>query len=102
MKDANWPVYCEKARSLPVPDPFVGQSIDTPLALIGPAHFLISLSTNARRYSDDLRSGEATLPPISLIRACTEGVSIVETAASWSFWTMLVGVSFGRKMAFQI
>src|SRR5437879_2927849 len=61
------------------------QSIETPLALIGPAHFSISLTTNLARYSLDRRSGTTSSAPIVLIRSWTAGVFIAATTVSWSF-----------------
>jgi len=67
-------------------------SIASPLALIGPAHFAISLTTNFCRYSGDLRSSSTTMAPMSLRRCCTDGVSIAATAAACSFATIAAGV----------
>ena len=52
-------------------------SIETPLALIGPAHFSISVSTNFCRYSGELRSRATRSAPISCIRVFTAGVLMV-------------------------
>src|SRR5262245_11427864 len=58
------------------------QSIETPLALIGPAHFLISVSTNLRRYSGELRSRGTRSAPISCMRVFTAGASMVASVAA--------------------
>src|SRR5262249_42676570 len=55
-----------------------GYSIETPLALIGPAHFLISVSTNLCRYSGELRSRATRSAPISCMRVFTAGAGGVD------------------------
>src|SRR6266542_1041791 len=77
-------------------------SIATPLALMGPAHFSISLSTNRCRYSGDRRSGPTRSTPISFVRACTAGTFMALTVASLSFRTIAAGAPFGRKKAYQV
>src|SRR5262245_33304180 len=77
------------------------QSSDIPAAWIGGFHFLISAATNPLKYSGDRRSGATMVAPNSLNRACTAGVSIAATVASWSLWTTAAGVPLGRKNAFQ-
>src|SRR5215212_5858079 len=77
------------------------QSAEIFAALIGPAHFSISRSTNLCRYSGERRSGATTSAPISFRRACTAGVSIAAIVASCSFLTMAGGAPFGRKKASQ-
>lgn len=49
------------------------QSTLIPLARMGAAHFVISRSTNAARYSGVWRSGAIGAAPISLNRSCTAG-----------------------------
>jgi hypothetical protein len=71
----------------------------TPAALIGSAHFLISLTTNALRYSIDRRSGATGSEPTVLSRSWTAGMSRTVTIASWSLRTMGAGVSRGKKAA---
>jgi len=74
----------------------------TPLALIGPAHLAISLTTNFARYSGDLRSGATRSAPISLRRSCKAGVRRVASMASCSLPTIGAGVPLGRKIAYQV
>src|SRR6266481_8105677 len=50
-------------------------SIDTPLALIGGAHFLISLRRNPARYSGVARSGSTRVAPRLSTRWRTAGVA---------------------------
>src|SRR5262244_2216672 len=78
------------------------QSTVTPLALIGPAHFSISLLTNWPRYSGVARSSGTITAPSPSSRSLTAGVFIAWTVASLSFLTTSAGASFGRKMAFQV
>ena len=59
--------------------------ITIPAALIGAAFLAISLATNVRRYSLDLRSEATTTAPTSRSRSCTGGVSIAATVAALSF-----------------
>ena len=75
----------------------------TPDALIGTAHFSISLFTNWPRYcgvmslvGDDLGAER--------LQACraTCGDFIASTAAALSFATISAGAFFGRKIAFQV
>src|SRR5262249_58240381 len=61
----------------------VAYSIETPLALIGPAHFSISVSTNFCRYSGELRSPATRSAPISCIRVFTAGGGFVGGGAAW-------------------
>src|SRR5262245_31855119 len=77
-------------------------SMMMPLALIGPAHFSVSLLTNEARYSGVLRSGVAICAPRPPNRSRTEGVFIAWTAASLSFLTISAGAFLGRKSAFQV
>src|SRR5258708_2370341 len=74
----------------------------TPLALIGPAHFLISSATNLARYSGDCRSGPARSEPIALSRSFMTGVFMAATAAAWRLRTTGSGVPFGRNKAYQL
>src|SRR5215468_12629565 len=60
----------------------VAQSIETPLALVGPAHFSIWVSTNFCRYSGGLCSPATRSPPISRIRVFTAGVLMVASVAA--------------------
>src|SRR5262249_56088705 len=55
-------------------------SIETPLALIGPAHFLISVSTNFCRYLCELRSPPPRSAPVSCIRVVTAAGGVVAGA----------------------
>src|SRR5262249_58096373 len=73
----------------------VAYSIETPLALIGPAHFSISVSTNFCRYSGELRSPATRSAPISCIRVFTAGGvfvgggggrNLLASAAGGCFW----------------
>src|SRR5262249_1245282 len=74
------------------------QSPVTPLALIGPAHFSISLLRNWPRYSGVARSSETITAPSPSSRSFTVGVFIASTAASLSFLTISASAPFGRKM----
>src|SRR3954451_24511039 len=74
----------------------------TPLAAIGPAHFLTSSATNLARYSGDRRSGPARSEPITFRRSCIVGVSIAATAAALSLRTIASGVPLGRNKAYQL
>src|SRR3954470_21486151 len=56
----------------------------TPLALIGAAHFSISLVTNAARYSGERRSGATSIAPRPCSRSFTIGESIACSIASCS------------------
>src|SRR5438046_2029071 len=56
----------------------------TPLALIGTAHFAISLLTYSLRYSGVASSSETTSAPSSVSLSRTAGVCIAVSAASWS------------------
>src|SRR5215831_17063672 len=60
----------------------IAYSIETPLALIGPAHFSISVSTNFCRYSGELRSRATRSAPISCIRVFTAGLLMVASVAA--------------------
>src|SRR5438094_9277420 len=80
-------------------DPSWRQSIDTPLALIGAAHFLISLTTNSARYSVLRRSGGATRSPVLSSRRRTSGVSSASLSARLSRLTIVLGVALGRNRA---
>src|SRR5260370_6485101 len=51
------------------------QSIDTPLALIGAAHFAISAGMNVARYAGLRRSGATTVTPTLSSRSRTAGES---------------------------
>ena len=42
-----------------------------------------------------------TVTPTSFSRSCTDGVFMVATVASWSFWTIGAGVPLGRKKPLQ-
>src|SRR5262245_3599429 len=79
-----------------------GQSTVTPLALIGPAHFSISLLTNWPRYSGVARSSGTITAPSPSSRSFTAGVFIAWTVAWLSVFTTSAGAFFGRKMAFQV
>src|SRR3979490_527634 len=78
------------------------QSTLTPLALIGTAHFAISLCTNFARYSGVVRSSETNLRPALSSFSRTAGVFMGSTVAWLSLSTMAGGVAFGRKNAFQV
>src|SRR5262245_65779815 len=86
------------------PPPLVdaGHSALAPAALIGPAHFSISLATNFCRNSGERRSGATTSAPSSFSRAATAGVVSVATPASLSRCTIAAGVPLGRKNASQL
>src|SRR5262249_37422896 len=75
----------------------VAYSIETPLALIGPAHFSISVSTNFCRYSGELRSPATRSAPISCIRVFTAGGVFVVGGAGGGFLLSAAGVSFGGE-----
>src|SRR5258708_296927 len=60
----------------------------TPLALMGPAHFSISLLTNWPRYSGVARSLDTTCTPRPCSRSRTAGVFIDCTTALLSFFTI--------------
>src|SRR6516162_6236513 len=75
---------------------------ETPLALIGPSHFLISAARNCARYSGDRRSDATTSPPTCFKRSCKNGISIAATVALLSLWTIGCGVFAGRKSAYQL
>src|SRR5262249_62378449 len=79
-----------------------GYSIETPLALIGPAHFLISVSTNLCRYSGELRSRATRSAPISCIRVFTAGGVVVGGGAGRRLLANAAGVSLGEKEGKQI
>src|SRR5262249_34666251 len=79
-----------------------GHSALTPAALIGPAHFAISLATNFCRNSGERRSGATTSAPSTFSRASTAGVVSVATLASLSRCTIAAGVPLGRKNASQL
>src|ERR1039458_6925738 len=69
---------------------------DTPLALIGAAHFSISLAVNLPRYSGLRRSGATIMAPRPCKRSRTDGVFIAATVVSLSFLTISAGVPLGR------
>src|SRR5262249_2769459 len=80
----------------------VAQSIETPLALIGPAHFSISVSTNFCRYSGELRSRATRSAPISCIRVFTAGGLMVASGAALSLSTIAAGGSLGEEEGNQL
>src|ERR1051325_6082101 len=79
-----------------------GQSAVTPLALIGAAHFSISLFTNAPSHSGLCWSARATVAPRPFMRSCNAGVLMASTAASLSFLTTAGGAPLGRNSALQV
>src|SRR5687767_1056398 len=79
-----------------------GHSTVTPAALIGPAHFSVSLLTKVARYCGVARSSEATWAPRLVSRSRTSGVLMAPTAAALSLATTAGGAPFGRKIAFQV
>src|SRR5262249_38423835 len=104
---------CERAgdhdrgkRSLPhdaVSFPIVAaQSALTPLALIGAAHFSISLRTNLPSHSGERSLGAATVAPRPSSRCFTDAVSIAATIAALTFFTTASGVPLGMNTALQV
>jgi hypothetical protein len=75
---------------------------DDAAALIGAAHFEISLSTNFCRYSGERRSGATIVAPTSFSLAYTAGVFMASTAVALSLCTIAVGVPRGRNNANQM
>ena len=73
------------------------QSIDTPLALIGAAHFSISLGMNFARYSGVRRSDGMTLMPRPFSRSRTAGVSTASFIASLRRRTITSGAPLGSR-----
>src|SRR5215471_9401524 len=73
-----------------------------PLALIGAAHFSISLLTKPPRYSGVARSSDTITAPRFASRSLTEAVCMASSAASCSFLTIAAGAFFGRKIAFHV
>ena len=73
----------------------------SPAALIGPAHFSISLATNFCRYSGVRRSGATISAPFFFSWSMTAGVIMAAIAASLSRCTIAAGVPFGKKNASQ-
>src|SRR3984893_17645023 len=74
----------------------------TPLALIGPAHFSISLLRNCARYSELARSSGTITAPSPSRLSLTLGVFIASTVASCSLLTIPGAAPLGRKMTFQV
>src|SRR5205085_7980579 len=74
----------------------------TPEALIGPAHFSISLGMYLARYSGLRRSGGMTVTPTAARRSRTDGVSIVSPAALLSLRTIASGARGGSTTALQV
>src|ERR1700733_9128209 len=73
-----------------------------PLAFIGADHFVISLFTNAPRYSGvRCSSGGITTPSFEKV-SLMAGASSARTRAALSFFVIASGVPFGRKPAFQL
>src|SRR6266849_2584021 len=77
------------------------QSIDTPLALIGAAHFAISAGMNVARYSRLRRSGATTVTPTLSSRSRTAGESSASLVALASRRTTRPGVPLGNTRAIQ-
>src|SRR5262245_36537105 len=75
---------------------------ETPLALIGPSHFLISAARNCARYCGERRSGAITSPPTCLRCCCKDGISSAAIVARLSLWMIGCGVFAGRKSAYQL
>src|SRR5262249_15840944 len=73
-----------------------------PLALIGAAHFSISLLTKPPRYCGVARSSDTITAPRPSRRCLTAGVCMAASAASLSFLTIASGAPFGRKIAFHV
>src|SRR5712691_1327841 len=75
--------------------PYPHHSAGTPLALIGPAHFSISLGMYFARYSGLLRSGAGMVTPTVSRRARTDVRSSVSLAALARRRTIASGVPLG-------
>src|ERR1700692_3246960 len=73
-----------------------------PLALIGAAHFSISLLTKPPRYCGVARSSDTIIAPIPCSRSLTAGVCMAPGAASCSLVTIASGAPCGRKIAFPV
>src|SRR5262249_58078839 len=75
----------------------VAYSIETPLALIGLAHFSISVSTNFCRYSGELRSPATRSAPISCIRVFTAGGVMVAALGAGRLPAVAPGGPLGEE-----
>src|SRR3954464_15449989 len=78
------------------------QSMLTPAALIGAAHFSISLLRNCPRYCGVVRSSDTTWAPAFSNASRTAGVFMACTTALLSLLTTASGAPLGRKMALQV